>query len=130
MSLLEADLAQIIGDAFSSGDMQFLPATRYRPPLKYGAGGDVTETVEEMDCRAIVDQIGEYMRVQLGWTELTQRLLILGTSLAPNGASPADLTSDDSVEIHSGPYAGIRFSIASTSIDPAGAVVTAKGVAS
>lgn len=127
MSLLEGDLAGIIGDAFSSGELQFLPATRYRLVTTYLPGGDSSIASVETGCLAIVDQAGEYTRATQDYTQKQQRLLVLGASLNPVQATLDDLTTDDQIEIHSGSYAGVRWDIKEVDLDPAGAVLTAKG---
>lgn len=127
MSLLDGGLAGIIGDAFSSGDMQFLPATRYRLMTTYEAGGDSVIATTETDCLAMVDQAGEFTRANSGYTQNQQRILVLGTSLNPVQATLDDLTTDDQIEIHAGSYSGVRWDIKSVDLDPAGAILTAKG---
>lgn len=128
MSLFDGEIAQLIGDAFNSdGVQQFTAATRIRPTLTYGTGGDITTTTAETGCLAIVSQLSEVTRQLLGFTQRQQQIIVLGTSLNPVFLTDADLTTDDQIRLDEGPWTGVVFDINKVSIDPAGATGTVNG---
>lgn len=127
MSLLEGDLAGIIFDAFSSGDMEFIDAVRIRQNITRDAGGDSTSNPTETPILAMVDQMSETTRLALGYTQRDQRIIVLGNSITGDQMTADDLTSDDQIQLLAGTFAGITWGVSSVLIDPAGATATLKG---
>ena len=112
-SLLNGGLAGVFAAAFRP---LFLPGYvhRYDAP-QFDDGGSIVPGSEPelIDCRVQVDACTEAMRAAEGYTEKDVRLIVLREGVGP-------LTTDDRVEVLSGPCAGV-YMVQSVGLDPAGA---------
>lgn len=111
--LLSGGLAGVFAAAFAP---VYLPGRvhRYAPPV-YDDGGSIVPGAapELIDCRVQVDACTEAMRAAEGFTDRDVRLLVLAAGVGV-------LTTDDRVEVLSGPNAGV-YLVQSVGRDPAGA---------
>lgn len=112
-ALLNGGLAGVFAAAFAP---LYLPGYvhRYEAPSFDDGGSIVAGNEPDMiDCRVQVDRCTEAMRQAEGYTDRDVRLLVLREGV---GA----LTTDDRVEVLSGPCMGI-YLVSSVEVDPAGA---------
>lgn len=112
MSLLNGALAGVFAAAFRP---IYLPAYVHRyGPMQYDDGGSVVPSEPDLiDAFAQVDQCTEAMRQAEGYTERDVRLIVLREGVG-------ELTTDDRVELLSGPCTGV-YLVQSIGVDPAGA---------
>jgi len=118
MGLLSGGGATVLGGIFSS---LYLDATVYKQEAVYADDGDVTITYAEYDALAQVDAMTEAMRSEQGASDQDRRIIILSTSTA----APVD--SDCEITVNAGPYAGVRFQVASIDRDPCGSYFSCRG---
>ena len=118
MGLLSGDGAAVFGRVFSG---LYLDATVYKQEIVQDDGGDTTVTYAEYDALAQVDAMTESMRQEQGASEQDRRIIILSTS------TNAPVDSDCEITVNAGPYAGVRFQVASIDRDPCGSYFSCRG---
>ena len=118
MGLLSGDGAAIFNTIFAP---LYLDAVIYKQEAVYGSDGDLTVTYAEYDAKAQVDAMTEAMREESGAADSDRRILILANSTA----APVD--SDCEITVNQGPYAGVKFQVASIDRDPVGAYFQCRG---
>jgi len=99
----------------------FLDATLYAQVPTYNSYGDLTIVETSYPCLAQVDAMTESMRAEQGASDTDRAIYILSTSTS------ADITTDFEVVVNAGPYAGVRFQIASINSDPVAAYRLLRG---
>ncbi len=125
MTLLGGDAAELFGELL--GD-EYLDATLHSGTVTVADNGDRSRAETTRGCKVQVDRATERMRDADGFTESDRAVIVLTRPPAPY-EPVAELTSDDAVTVNEGPYAGVKFNLASPiEGDPALAGWTCRGV--
>jgi hypothetical protein len=115
MGLLDGGISALFGAAFGSF---YLDATLHRAAItEDGEGGGVV-TFTNSDVKAQLDQVTEAQRVEEGFTDSDQRIIVLAHGVA-------EPTTEDEITVD-----GIRWQIASVKRDPAGSYYDLRGALS
>lgn len=118
MGLLSGDGAALFNAIFAP---LYLDAVIYKEERIDGSDGDFTITYAEFDAKAQVDAMTEAMRAESGAADSDRRIIILANSTA----APVD--SDCEITVNQGPYAGVKFQVASIDRDPCAAYFSCRG---
>lgn len=120
MGLLDGGASALFSEIMSP---LYLPATARSTTRAYDNKGDLTTTSAARSCRAMVDQATESMRRDPDYTAADRAVYVLAATLE------GELVEGDDVEVHSGPYAGTRWRVATPiDRDPAGSYWRFRGV--
>lgn len=118
MGLLSGGGASILQSVFAP---IYLNGRIFQTETVFDAYGEITTTYAEFDAKMQVDSMTEAMRQQEGASEQDRRIIVLSNSTS------ADINTDAEVICDEGPYAGIRFQVATINRDPCGAYHELRG---
>ncbi len=104
MGLLDGALASSFASVFGAF---YLDGTLHRITRMEDAGGSITNAETDVAIKGQVDQVSEAMRVQAGYTEKEQRLIVLSAVISPAPTSQDEIT-----------LGGTRWAIAAVEADP------------
>lgn len=109
MGLLDGGMAAVFSSAFSG---IYLDATLHRATLADdGAGGGSSSFADE-PVKAQIDETTQGQQRSVGYTDTDQRILVLAQDVAL-------INTDAEITMNEGKYAGVRWAIRSSKLDPA-----------